>query len=335
MSVLVTGGAGYIGSHMALELLGAGEAVVVLDNLSTGLTWAVPKSATLVVGDVGDQHLVQRVVESHGVTSIIHFAGSIVVPDSVADPLGYYLNNTVKSRALIEVAVKSGIHHFIFSSTAAVYGMTGDTPVTEDAPLAPMSPYGSSKRMTEIMLADTARAHDLRYVALRYFNVAGADPNGRSGQSTPRATHLVKVACETALGKRSRMQVFGTDYPTPDGTCLRDYIHVTDLARAHMAALRYLRAGGESDIFNCGYGRGFSVLEVIDAVKRAAGRDFEVRMSERRPGDPARVVAASQRIRKVLGWVPEHDTLDAIVRDALSWEERLSSLQNNQSASVA
>jgi len=335
MSVLVTGGAGYIGSHMALELLGAGEAVVVLDNLSTGLTWAVPKSATLVVGDVGDQPLVQRVVESHGVTSIIHFAGSIVVPDSVADPLGYYLNNTVKSRALIEVAVKSGIHHFIFSSTAAVYGMTGDTPVTEDAPLAPMSPYGSSKRMTEIMLADTARAHDLRYVALRYFNVAGADPNGRSGQSTPRATHLVKVACETALGKRSRMQVFGTDYPTPDGTCLRDYIHVTDLARAHMAALRYLRAGGESDIFNCGYGRGFSVLEVIDAVKRAAGRDFEVRMSERRPGDPARVVAASQRIRKVLGWVPEHDTLDAIVRDALSWEERLSSLQNNQSASVA
>ena len=335
MSVLVTGGAGYIGSHMALELLGAGEAVVVLDNLSTGLAWAVPKSATLVVGDVGDQHLVQRVVESHGVTSIIHFAGSIVVPDSVADPLGYYLNNTVKSRALIEVAVKSGIHHFIFSSTAAVYGMTGDTPVTEDAPLAPMSPYGSSKRMTEIMLADTARAHDLRYVALRYFNVAGADPNGRSGQSTPSATHLVKVACETALGKRSRMQVFGTDYPTPDGTCLRDYIHVTDLARAHMAALRYLRAGSESDIFNCGYGRGFSVLEVIDAVKRAAGRDFEVRMSERRPGDPARVVAASQRIRKVLGWVPEHDTLDAIVRDALSWEERLSSLQNNQSASVA
>jgi UDP-glucose 4-epimerase len=335
MSVLVTGGAGYIGSHMALELLGAGEAVVVLDNLSTGLAWAVPKGATLVVGDVGDQPLVRRVVESHGVTSIIHFAGSIVVPDSVADPLGYYLNNTVKSRALIEVAVKSGIRHFIFSSTAAVYGMTGDTPVAEDAPLAPMSPYGSSKRMTEIMLADTARAHDLRYVALRYFNVAGADPNGRSGQSTPRATHLVKVACETALGKRSRMQVFGTDYPTPDGTCVRDYIHVTDLTRAHMAALRYLRAGGERDIFNCGYGRGFSVLEVIDAVKRAAGRDFEVRMSERRPGDPARVVAASQRIRKVLGWVPEHDTLDTIVRDALSWEERLSSLQNNQSASVA
>ena len=324
MSVLVTGGAGYIGSHMALELLGAGEAVVVLDNLSTGLAWAVPKSATLVVGDVGDQPLVQRVVESHGVTSIIHFAGSIVVPDSVADPLGYYLNNTVKSRALIEVAVKSGIHHFIFSSTAAVYGMTGDTPVTEDAPLAPMSPYGSSKRMTEIMLADTARAHDLRYVALRYFNVAGADPNGRSGQSTPRATHLVKVACETALGKRSRMQVFGTDYPTPDGTCLRDYIHVTDLTRAHLAALRHLQAGGVSDVLNCGYGRGYSVLEVIDAVKRAAGRSFDVRLGPRRPGDPAVVIAATERIRKLLEWVPLHDRLDAIVFQALRWEERLS-----------
>ena len=327
MSVLVTGGAGYIGSHMALELLDAGEPVVVLDNLSTGLAWAVPKGATLVTGDVGDQALVRRVVETHGVSSIIHFAGSIVVPDSVADPLGYYLNNTVKSRALLEMAVKCGVRHFIFSSTAAVYGMTGDKPVAEDAPLAPMSPYGSSKRMTEIMLADTARAHDLRYVALRYFNVAGADPKGRSGQSTPNATHLIKVACETALGKRGRMQVFGTDYPTPDGTCLRDYIHVTDLTRAHMAALRYLRAGGESDIFNCGYGRGFSVLEVIDAVKRAAGRDFEVHMSARRPGDPASVVAASARIRKALAWVPEHDTLDAIVCDALSWEQRLSRLQ--------
>jgi UDP-glucose 4-epimerase len=328
MSVLVTGGAGYIGSHMALELLDAGEPVVVLDNLSTGLAWAVPKGAAFVEGDVSDQGLVQRLTESHGVSAIIHFAGSIVVPDSVADPLGYYLNNTVKSRALIEAAVKSGIRHFIFSSTAAVYGMTGDAPVAEDAPLAPMSPYGSSKRMTEIMLADTARAHDLRYVALRYFNVAGADPKGRSGQSTPRATHLIKVACETALGKRNRMQVFGTDYPTPDGTCLRDYIHVTDLTRAHMEALRYLRSGGESDIFNCGYGRGFSVLEVIDAVKRAAGRDFEVAMSARRPGDPAVVVAASERIREALAWVPEHDALDTVVRHALGWEKRLSSLQN-------
>jgi UDP-glucose 4-epimerase len=328
MSVLVTGGAGYIGSHMALELLDAGEAVVVLDDLSTGLGWAVPKGATFVAGDVGDQGFLARVLESQGVDAIIHFAGSIVVPDSVADPLGYYLNNTVKSRALMEMAVKCGIRHFIFSSTAAVYGMTGDQPVAEDAPLAPMSPYGSSKRMTEIMLADTAAAHDLRYVALRYFNVAGADPKGRSGQSTPRATHLIKVACETALGKRSHMQVFGTDYATPDGTCLRDYIHVTDLTRAHMAALRHLRAGGASDIFNCGYGRGFSVLEVIDAVKRAAGRDFEVRLSARRPGDPARVVAASERIRKSLAWMPEHDSLDTIVGHALGWEKRLSRLQN-------
>src|SRR6185312_10005488 len=216
MSVLVTGGAGYIGSHMALELLDAGEPVVVLDNLSTGLAWAVPKGATFIPGDVGDQGLVRRVLDSHGIDSIIHFAGSVVVPESVADPLGYYMNNTVKSRTLLENAVKSGIRHFIFSSTAAVYGMTGDAPVTEDAPLAPMSPYGSSKRMTEIMLADTARAHDLRYVVLRYFNVAGADPQGRSGQSTPRATHLVKVACEAALGKRAKLDVYGTDYPTPD-----------------------------------------------------------------------------------------------------------------------
>jgi UDP-glucose 4-epimerase len=328
MSVLVTGGAGYIGSHMALELLDAGEQVVVLDNLSTGLAWALPKGATLVEGDVGDQSLVQRVLESEGIDAIIHFAGSIVVPDSVADPLGYYLNNTVKSRALMESAVKSGVRHFIFSSTAAVYGMTGEKPVGEDAPLAPMSPYGSSKLMTEIMLADAARAHDLRYVALRYFNVAGADPKGRSGQSTPRATHLIKVACETALGKRSHMQVFGTDYPTPDGTCLRDYIHVTDLTRAHMAALRHLRAGGASNVFNCGYGRGFSVLEVIDAVKRAAGHDFEVRLGPQRPGDPARVVASSEKIRAALAWVPEHDNLDTIVGHALNWEKRLSRLQN-------
>src|SRR5262245_36093734 len=323
MTVLVTGGAGYIGSHMALELLDAGERTVVLDDLSTGLAQAIPSQAELVEGDVGDQGLVRRIIETHAVTSIVHLAGSVVVPDSVADPLGYYLNNTVKSRALIEVAVACGIRHFIFSSTAAVYGMTGDAPVAEDAPLAPMSPYGSSKRMTEIMLADTARAHDLRYVALRYFNVAGADPKGRCGQSTPRATHLIKVACETALGKRSHIQVFGTDYPTPDGTCLRDYIHVTDLTRAHMAALRHLRAGGNSDIFNCGYGRGFSVLEVIDAVKRASGRSFGVRPGPRRPGDPAVVVAASDRLRERLGWVPNHDRLDAIVLQALRWEERL------------
>ena len=324
MSVLVTGGAGYIGSHMALELLDAREDVVIIDNLSTGVAWTVPAGAAFVRGDVGDQELVGQVLDSHKVDAIVHFAGSVVVPDSVSDPLGYYLNNTVKSRALLEAAVKHGVGRFIFSSTAAVYGMTGDAPVDEDAPLAPLSPYGSSKRMTEIMLADVSQATGLRYVALRYFNVAGADPRRRSGQSTPRATHLIKVACETALGKRSHIDVFGTDYPTPDGTCIRDYIHVTDLVRAHLDALRYLRAGGESSVFNCGYSRGFSVLEVIGAVKRAAGRDFEVRTAPRRPGDPGIVVAATDRIRKTLGWVPEHDSLDTIVGHALAWEEHLS-----------
>jgi UDP-glucose 4-epimerase len=323
MSVLVTGGAGYIGSHLVLELLDAGETVVVIDNLSTGFRWAVPQAATLVVGDIGDRDLVRTVIQKHKVEAIIHFAGSIVVPESVADPLGYYRNNTANSRDLMEVAVATGVRHFIFSSTAAVYGNPAETPVTETAAPAPMSPYGSSKLMTEIMLADTARAHDLRYVALRYFNVAGADPAGRTGQSTDGATHLIKVACETALGKRPRMDVFGTDYPTPDGTCVRDYIHVKDLARAHTAALAYLRNGGRSDIFNCGYTKGYSVLEVIGAVKRVSGVDFEVRLSPRRPGDPAAIVAASDKIRGTLGWVPEHDDLDRIVAQALAWESRL------------
>jgi UDP-glucose 4-epimerase len=323
MSVLVTGGAGYIGSHMALELLDSGESVIVLDNLSTGFRWAVPTNATLVVGDVGDQELVRSIVRKHGVDSILHFAGSIVVPESVADPLGYYHNNTVKSRALIEVAVEMGIKHFIFSSTAAVYGMPKENPVGEDAPLDPMSPYGSSKMMTEIMLADTSRAHDFRYVALRYFNVAGADPKGRSGQSTPNATHLIKVACEAALGKRPYLEVFGTDYDTPDGTCIRDYIQVTDLVRAHLAALRHLRDDGPSDVFNCGYSKGFSVLEVIEAVKRVSGADFEVRLGPRRPGDPAAIVAASDKIRVRLGWRPSYDDLDTIARQALAWETHL------------
>jgi UDP-glucose 4-epimerase len=323
MSVLVTGGAGYIGSHMVLELLDSGESVIVLDNLSTGFRWAVPANATLVVGDVGDQELVRSIVRKHGVQSILHFAGSIVVPESVADPLGYYHNNTVKSRALMEVAVEMGVKNFIFSSTAAVYGMPKENPVGEDAPLSPMSPYGSSKMMTEIMLADTARAHDFRYVALRYFNVAGADPKGRSGQSTPNATHLIKVASEAALGKRPYLEVFGTDYETPDGTCIRDYIQVTDLARAHLVALRHLRDGGPADVFNCGYSKGFSVLEVIDAVKRVSGADFEVRLSARRAGDPAAIVAASDKIRVRLGWRPSYDNLDTIVRQALAWETHL------------
>ena len=323
MSVLVTGGAGYIGSHMVLELLDSGENVIVLDNLSTGFRWAVPSNATLVVGDIGDQELVRSIVRKHSVDAIIHFAGSIVVPESVADPLGYYHNNTVKSRALMEVAVELGIEHFIFSSTAAVYGMPDENPVREDAELKPISPYGSSKMMTEIMLADTARAHNFRYVALRYFNVAGADPKGRSGQSTPNATHLIKVACETALGRRPYLEVYGTDYPTPDGTCIRDYIQVTDLVRAHMAALRHLREGGESDVFNCGYSKGFSVFEVIEAVKRASGADFEVRIAPRRAGDPAEIVSASDKIRVRLGWRPTFDNLDTITLQALSWEAHL------------
>jgi UDP-glucose 4-epimerase len=327
MAVLVTGGAGYIGSHMVLELLDAGETVVVLDNLSTGFRWAVPQAATLVVGDVGDQDLVRSVIRRHDIDAIIHFAGSIVVPESVSDPLGYYHNNTSNSRALIEVAVASGVKKFIFSSTAAVYGNPEQIPVGEDAVLKPLSPYGTSKLMTELMLADTALAHDFHYVALRYFNVAGADPKGRTGQSTPEATHLIKVACETALGKRSRMDVFGTDYPTPDGTCVRDYIHVTDLARAHMAALGYLRRGGTSEVMNCGYSRGYSVLQVIDAVKRASGREFEVRTSDRRPGDPAQIVAATEKIQDRLGWMPLHADLDGIVQNALAWEGRLADLK--------
>ena len=327
MSILVTGGAGYIGSHMVLELVDAGEKVVVLDNLSTGFRWAVSPKAALVVGDVADEDLVAMVVRKHNVDAIIHFAGSIVVPESVADPLGYYLNNTAKSRTLMATAVATGVKHFIFSSTAAVYGNPKENPVSEAALPAPMSPYGSSKLMTEIMLADTARAHDFRYVALRYFNVAGADPQGRSGQSTPRATHLIKVACETALGKRQSMDVFGTDYPTADGTCIRDYIHVKDLARAHVSALNHLRKGGASDIYNCGYSKGFSVHEVIAAVKKASGVDFDVKLSPRRAGDPAAIVAASAKIRSELGWTPEHDDLVRIVTQALAWEKNLDHLK--------
>lgn len=322
MAILVTGGAGYIGSHMVLSLVDRGEDVVVLDNLSTGFRWAVASQAKLIEGDVGDIAAVREIVEAENIDAIIHFAGSIVVPDSISDPLGYYLNNTVKSRALIEAAVQSGVKRFIFSSTAAVYGMPDVIPVTEDAPFGPISPYGSSKMMTEIMLRDTAFAHDFNYVALRYFNVAGADPLGRSGQSTPRATHLIKVASEAVLGKRSHLDVFGTDYDTPDGTCIRDYIHVSDLARAHLLALDHLRDAGSDLVMNCGYGRGFSVLEVIDAVKRVSGVDFEVRLADRRPGDPASLVAGAGRIRE-LGWVPEREELDDIVADALNWEKKL------------
>jgi UDP-glucose 4-epimerase len=323
MTILVTGGAGYIGSHMMHALVDAGERVIVVDNLATGFAWAVPKGATLVVAESGDQARLAALFAEHKVESVIHFAASVVVPDSVRDPLAYYRNNTVNSRALIESAVKAGARHFIFSSTAAVYGNPERVPVGEGDPTIPMSPYGWSKLMTEIMLRDTGAAHGLHFAILRYFNVAGADPLGRTGQSTKGATHLIKVAVETAVGLRPKLQVFGTDYPTPDGTCIRDYIHVSDLVRAHSDALAYLRNGGASVTLNCGYGRGFSVLEVIETVKRVAGVDFKVEVAPRRPGDPARVVAAADRARALLDWRPQFDDLETIVRHALAWERKL------------
>ena len=323
MTVLVTGGAGYIGSHMVYALVAAGEKPVVLDNLSTGFDWAIAEGVPLVMGETGDQALVAKLIADHGIEAIIHFAASIVVPDSIADPLGYYKNNTVNSRALIECAVQGGVKHFIFSSTAAVYGNTAKVPVTEEDPLVPMSPYGSSKLMSEIMLRDASAAHGLKHVILRYFNVAGADPELRTGQSTKGATHLIKVAVETALGRREKMDVFGTDYPTPDGTCVRDYIHVNDLTAAHLDALRYLRKGGASVTANCGYGRGYSVREVIDTVKTVSGTDFRVDVSPRRPGDPAQIVASSDRARAALGWQPQYDDLSVIVGHALAWERKL------------
>ena len=323
MSVLVTGGAGYIGGHMTLGLLDAGETVVVLDNLSTGFAWAVPENAQLVVGDTGDKELVARLIREHGVDAIAHFAARIVVPESVRDPLGYYLNNVSNARTLIEAAVEGGVRTFIFSSTAAVYGETGAEPVSEDAPLKPISPYGRSKLMVEWMLEDTAKAFDFRYVALRYFNVAGADPKGRLGQSTPNATHLIKRAVQTALGIHRRIEIFGEDYPTRDGTCVRDYIQVTDLIDAHLAALAYLRAGGSSIVCNCGYGHGETVKEVVEVVKRVSGVDFPVVVSGRRAGDPAALVARAERARQALGWTPARDNLDEIVREALDWERRL------------
>lgn len=323
MTVLVTGGAGYIGGHMVMALLDRGERPVILDNLSTGFDWAVPEGVELVVGDMGDAELVGRTIEQHGIREIAHFAAKIVVPESVADPLGYYGNNTAKSRTLIETAIRHGVCRMIFSSTAAVYGDVSGDPVGEDTLPAPVSPYGRSKLMTEWMLADAAVAHPLRYVALRYFNVAGADPAGRIGQSTPAATHLIKVASQTALGQRDRLEVFGTDYPTRDGSCLRDYIHVSDLADAHLAALDHLRGDGGSLTLNCGYGRGYSVLEVIEVMKRVSGVDFPVTLSPRRPGDPAAIVARAERIGAELGWQPKRADLDGIVRSALAWERHL------------
>ncbi|HKJ73681.1 MAG TPA: UDP-glucose 4-epimerase GalE [Alphaproteobacteria bacterium] len=323
MSVLVTGGAGYIGSHATLALLDAGYDVVVIDNLSTGVREAVPASVPLVIGDVGDGDLTAKIMREHKVDAIMHFAGSIIVPESVSDPLKYYLNNTANSRTLIQSAVKNNVGTFIFSSTAAVYGMPEIIPVTEDAPTVPINPYGTSKLMTEWMLRDTTAAHDLVAGVLRYFNVAGADPQGRVGQSTPRATHLIKVACQTAIGAREKVQIFGDDYPTEDGTGIRDYIHVCDLVDAHVELLKYLTSKRQSVTMNCGYGRGYSVRQVLDTVQRVSGDKLNIETASRRAGDPPIIVADASRIGETLGWRPKHDDLDFIVRTALDWEKRL------------
>ncbi|KQN87003.1 UDP-glucose 4-epimerase [Sphingomonas sp. Leaf67] len=322
--VLVTGGAGYIGSHAVLALLDAGHDVVVVDNLVTGFDWAVDSRAALVVADISDDNAVRAALREHKVHAILHFAGSVVVPESVENPLKYYRNNTAASRSLIESAVAEGVKHFIFSSTAATYGIPDVVPVREDSPKQPINPYGMSKLMTEIMLADVAAAHPINYAALRYFNVAGADPKGRSGQSTAGATHLIKVAVEAAIGKRSHVGVYGTDFATPDGTGVRDYIHVSDLADAHVHALDLLMADPTSNhTMNAGYGRGYSVLEVLDAVDRVTNLTIDRRLEGRRAGDPDALVADNSTILSTLPWRPQHADLDQIVRDALGWERAL------------
>jgi UDP-glucose 4-epimerase len=321
-SVLVTGGAGYIGSHVVQQLRARGTPVVVLDNLATGFRQAV-QDAPLVVGDVADRALVDRVIAGHGVGAVMHLAGSSVVPEAMREPLKYYGNNSAATRVLLEACLQAGVHRFIFSSSAAVYGMPPDGIARESAIPAPINPYGRSKLVCEWQLHDLAAASELRYVALRYFNVAGADPQGRIGQATARAMPLVKVACEHAVGKRGHLSVLGTDYPTPDGTGVRDYIHVSDLARAHLDALDYLAGGGDSQVLNAGYGHGYSVREVFASVQRAAGRPLVLREEPRRAGDPPSVVAANERLREVLGWRPRFDDLDTMVRTALAWEQAL------------
>ena len=326
--VLVTGGAGYIGSHAVLALRDRGYRVAVIDNLSTGFRFAVPEGAAFYEGDIADAALLARIFAEQGTRAIMHFAGSIIVPESVEQPLKYYLNNTVKSRALIEAAVEAGVPHFIFSSTAATYGIPEESPVREDTPKQPINPYGWSKLMTEQMLSDTAAAHAINYCALRYFNVAGADPEARSGQSTAGATHLIKVAVEAALGKRESVSVFGTDYDTPDGTGVRDYIHVSDLAAAHVLALEELIAHPESSLtMNCGYGRGFSVLEVLDAVDRVTNMTINRVMGPRRAGDPGSLISDPSRIKATLPWQPRFADLDQIVTHALAWERKLTEIR--------
>jgi UDP-glucose 4-epimerase len=323
VKILVTGGAGYIGSHTAFRLIEAGHDLIVLDNLYSGLEKAIHPKSLFIKGDIADSTLVSETIRKHQIQAIIHFAAHVEVPESVADPLKYYGNNTAGSLSLIRTAYDCGIRKFIFSSTAAIYGNTETPLVTEKSEIAPINPYGLSKWMTEEILRDLAAVTDFKYVALRYFNVAGARADGQIGQSTPRATHLIKTAVETAVGKRPQMSIYGTDYRTPDGTGVRDYIYVEDLAHAHVLALNYLENGGSSDVFNCGYGRGFSVRQVIDMVKKISGVDFQVKEGPRRPGDSASVVADSTKIRKVFGWVPAGDDLELICKTALNWERKL------------
>jgi UDP-glucose 4-epimerase len=320
--ILVTGGAGYIGSHVVRQLGAAGESVVTLDNLSTGFEAAVT-AGDLVIGDTGDAVLLERLFSEHDIDTVMHFAAHTIVPESMADPLKYYRNNTANSRTLLEACQNHGVKHVVFSSTAAVYGMPEGGRAAEDSPTQPINPYGTSKLMTEWMLKDLAAAGGPSYVALRYFNVAGCEPSGTIGQSTPKATLLVKVACEAAVGKRPQVSVFGTDYPTPDGTGLRDYIHVDDLATAHLDALVYLRQGGDSTTLNCGYGHGYSVREVLSAVEKANGAALKIVDEPRRAGDPPELIAVAQRVRDVLGWIPRYDNLDIIVETALAWERKI------------
>jgi UDP-glucose 4-epimerase len=322
MSILVTGGAGYIGSHVVRQLGERKEKVVVLDNLSTGFKSAV-LYGELVVGDTGDRELVSRVLRDHKIETVMHFAAHTIVPESVSNPLKYYGNNTCSTRSLLQCCLEAGVKHFVFSSTAAVYGIPEGGAASEDSPKQPINPYGMSKLMSETMLKDLAAASALRYVVLRYFNVAGSDPGGRIGQSTVKATLLTKVACEVAVGKRPHIEVFGTDYPTPDGTGVRDYIHVEDLATAHINALDYLRANGESVTVNCGYGHGYSVREVIATVNKLNGKPIATVESPRRAGDPPSLIAKAQRVREILKWTPKYDNLDEIVRSQLEWERRL------------
>jgi len=330
--ILVTGGAGYIGSHAVLALIAAGHAPVVVDNLATGRRWLVPDGVPFIEADIGDAAAMDALFAAHPIDAVLHFAGSVVVPESVADPLKYYGNNTCASRSLIAACLRAGVRRFVFSSTAAVYGIPEGLPVSEAAPTAPINPYGESKLMIEAILRDVAAAHDFRYVALRYFNVAGADPDGRAGQATPEATHLIKVACEAATGKRGHVAIFGTDFDTPDGTGVRDYIHVTDLAEAHVAALAYLAGGGASTVANCGYGRGYSVREVMAAVEAAAGAPLDLRDAPRRAGDPPALVADASRLRDLFDWAPRHDDLARIAETALAWERKMAARTEDAAA---